>query len=87
MACGAAVVSSDGGALPEVVGPEGRIVPAKNPAALAAALADVLTDDAERRRLSEYGLKRARSQFRWDRHARDAVTLYRQAIAHAHSFA
>ena len=87
MACGAAVVSSDGGALPEVVGPEGRIVPAKNPAALAAALADVLTDDAERRRLSEYGLKRARSQFRWDRHARDAVTLYRQAIAHAHSLA
>ena len=35
MACGLPVVSTDGGALPEVVGDAGLVVPAKNPVALA----------------------------------------------------
>lgn len=83
MACGAAVVASDGGALPEVVGPQGCIVPAKDPAALALALLGVLNDDETRLRLSREGRQRALDCFRWDRHARDAAALYRKAIAHA----
>jgi glycosyltransferase involved in cell wall biosynthesis len=84
MACGAPVVATDGGALPEVLGEAGMIVPAGDAAALAWAMATVLTEPEERARMSETGLERAQ-QFTWPGHAAAAVDLYRQAIsAHAH---
>ena len=45
MACGVAVVSTDGGALPEVVGDAGIQVPVKDGAAIARAVAVLLDDD------------------------------------------
>ena len=65
MACGAPVVVTDGGALPEVVGEAGVVVPAGDAVALAAALGALLDDPARRARLSEAGLVRAR-RYDWD---------------------
>ena len=48
MACGVPVVSTDGGALPEVVGDAGLIVPTKDAEALAAAIGMLLRDPQQR---------------------------------------
>ncbi len=67
MACGAPVVASDRGALPEVVGDAGLLV-APEAAALEDALARVLTDDALAARLRAAGRERA-AAFTWERTA------------------
>jgi glycosyltransferase involved in cell wall biosynthesis len=67
MACGAPVVASDRGALPEVVGGAGLLV-APEARALEDALARVLTDDALAARLRAAGRERA-AAFTWERTA------------------
>jgi len=59
MACGAPVIASRRGALPEVVGDAGVLVDPEDPRALTAALARVLGSDAERATLRQRGLARA----------------------------
>ncbi|HAQ34686.1 MAG: glycosyl transferase [Maricaulis sp.] len=81
MACGAPVVASDGGALPEVVGEAGRVVPAGDARALAAALGEVLDTPEAAHRMSVDGAERARQAFDWDRHAETAVSLYQRVMA------
>jgi glycosyltransferase involved in cell wall biosynthesis len=83
MACAAPVVSTDGGALPEVVGDAGRIVPAKNPAALAQAIGELLGDPAGRETLGRRGRQRIVERFCWSRTAIALDTLYRHVIADA----
>jgi glycosyltransferase involved in cell wall biosynthesis len=80
MACGAPVIATDGGALPEVVGEAGMIVPAGDDAALGWAIAALLDDPLERERMAAEGLERARA-FSWPAHAAAALILYRRAIA------
>lgn len=80
MATGAPVIVSDGGALPEVAGDAGIITPAGLPAPLADALERVLGDDAMRQAMSEASLTRARTEFRWDKHASAAIALYNKAL-------
>jgi glycosyltransferase involved in cell wall biosynthesis len=63
MANGVAVVASDSGALPEIVGDTGRIVPEENVPALAAALQELSADRAECERLGSAGRKRIMDQF------------------------
>jgi glycosyltransferase involved in cell wall biosynthesis len=67
MACGAPVVVTDGGALPEVVGDAGVVVPAGDPEALRAAIAALLDDPDRRRALGAAALRRAQAHFSWDR--------------------
>jgi glycosyltransferase involved in cell wall biosynthesis len=67
MACGSPVVVTDGGALPEVVGDAGVVVPAGDPAALRDAIAALLDDPERRRALGAAALRRAQAQFSWDR--------------------
>ena len=74
MACGAAVVSSDGGALPEVVGDAGLVSPAGDAEAMAANLARLLDAPAE-------ASARARTEFNWSSHALAASRLYAEALA------
>lgn len=81
MACSTPVVSTDGGALPEVVGDAGRIVPARNPAALAHAIGELLRDPGERARLGELGRARMIEHFSWARAAADLTGLYRERLA------
>jgi glycosyltransferase involved in cell wall biosynthesis len=83
MACGTPVVSTDGGALPEVVGDAGRIVPVRNPAALAQAVGELLRDPVERARLARRGRQRILDNFCWNRTAAALGELYGQVIAEA----
>jgi glycosyltransferase involved in cell wall biosynthesis len=57
MSCSLPVVATDVGGVPEAVrhGETGLLVPARNPAAFAAALADLLADEPRRRALGEAG--------------------------------
>jgi glycosyltransferase involved in cell wall biosynthesis len=65
MACGTPVVAADTTALPETAGGAARLAPPEG-AAFGAALEALLGDAAERTRLRDAGLARAR-RFSWDR--------------------
>lgn len=64
MACGAPVIVSDGGALPEVVGEAGVVFSLSEPTGLSDALRNCLSDADLRLRLREQGLERA-MKFPW----------------------
>jgi glycosyltransferase involved in cell wall biosynthesis len=80
MARGCPVVASAAGGLPEVVGDAGLLVPAGDAGALAAALARLLDDDAERRRRAEAGRRRA-AGFTWAACIEGHLAAYRAAMA------
>lgn len=80
MACGVPVISTTAGALPEVVGDAGLLVPPNDPHALAAAIAR-LGDDAElTARLGNAGRERVLRHLSWEQAARRTVEVYRKAI-------
>lgn len=83
MACGVPVISSTGGALPEVVGDAGILVPPGDAAALRQAIESLLDDPERRRRLAEAGYIRVRNALTWSHAAEKTVQVYREAI-HAH---
>ncbi|MCW8128177.1 glycosyltransferase family 4 protein [Microbulbifer halophilus] len=80
MACGAPVISSDGGALPEVVGDAGVVVPAADSGALEEALAALLADEAKRTAMGECGRARIEAQFSWRLAAECLVEYYRRIL-------
>jgi len=80
MACGCAVISSDGGALPEVVGDAGIVVPKGNSQALQQALEKVLTDDVYRQSLGKKGRERILETFCWRVAAREFTEYYHQIL-------
>jgi glycosyltransferase involved in cell wall biosynthesis len=65
MACGVPVVSTRGGALAEVVGDAGLLVPPADAEALRAAIDALLGDDTRRRGLAARGRRRAVERFSW----------------------
>ena len=88
MACGVPVVATTGGALPEVVGPDGesaRTVAPGDPSALAAALIEVLSDEQERARLGESGRVRVLERFTWRAHAIGLIEMWRAELAEQRS--
>jgi len=78
MACGAPVVCSNSSSLPEVVGDGGLLV-APRPAALSAAITEVLTNDNLRQRLRRRGQARA-AMFSWETAAAKTLDLYRELV-------
>jgi glycosyltransferase involved in cell wall biosynthesis len=80
MATGVPVVAADRGALPEVLGDAGPLVPAGDPEAFAQAIDRMLSDRAFRTACAGRGIERAR-EFNWDRTARRVWETYRAAIA------
>jgi glycosyltransferase involved in cell wall biosynthesis len=64
IACGTPVVASNVGALPEVVGTAGVLVPPRDPERLATALATVWTDDSVHGRLAAIARERAETELR-----------------------
>ncbi len=80
MACATPVVSTTGGALPEVVGPAGLLVPPADSRALAKALAAILDNPDLAARLGQAGYKRITTEFTWEKAAGKTVAAYRKAI-------
>jgi glycosyltransferase involved in cell wall biosynthesis len=87
MACGLPVVANAAGALPEVVGSDGsagRLVPPRDPNALAAALADVLGDPARLERMGRAARARIESTFRWRDAAAELARVLEDTVRAAH---
>jgi starch synthase len=78
MACGAAVVASRVGGIPEVVddGVTGLLVPPDDPKALAGAMNTVLADPDRGAAMGRAGRDRAVAQFGWSAVARQTTRLY-----------
>jgi glycosyltransferase involved in cell wall biosynthesis len=80
MACGVPVVSTSGGALPEVVGDAGIIVPPGDAKALENAILHLLNHPEKRKQLGQAGLDRVKGSFTWRHAAQKTVDVYREAI-------
>ena len=91
MACGTPLVTTTGGALPEVVGPSGECamtVPAGDADALAVQLVKTLNDQGQRDRLGEGGRRRVLDRFTWRKTAEGtAEQYYLELEAHARRYA
>jgi glycosyltransferase involved in cell wall biosynthesis len=77
MAHGVAVVGTNSGALPELLGEAGRIVPEEDVPALAAILQEFYADRSECERLGSLGRLRVREEFSDDAIARKVLTFWR----------
>ena len=82
MARGVPVACSNASSLPEVAGDAALLFDPRDEAALAAALARLLSDPALAQRLRERGLQRAR-EFTWDRTAQLTLESYSRALGRA----
>ena len=80
MACGLPVVSTAGGALPEVVGDAGILVPPADSQALARAITELLDNPDRARELGEAGYKRVHTRFTWEKAACKTVAAYAEVI-------
>jgi alpha-maltose-1-phosphate synthase len=85
MACGAAVVASDVGGIPEVVadGQTGLLVPPGDPAALAVALSTLIADPSRAATMGRAGRKRAVAEFSWATIAVQTAGLYETLVSRA----
>ena len=84
MASGCALIASDAGALPEVVGRDGSagiLVTAGDSGALAVALEKVLVDHDLRARLGQAGRERVAARFSWRAIGEQTADVYRAAIS------
>ncbi|MEL7545008.1 MAG: glycosyltransferase family 4 protein [Pseudomonadota bacterium] len=83
MACGTPVIVTDGGALPEVAGDAGIIVPKGDASALARAVHDLLEDPAKWKSAAKRCQERADLRFDWGKIAPRYVELFETAIEQA----
>lgn len=83
MACGVPVVSTNGGALAEVVGEAGLLVPVRDADALADGVAALLDDPARRQALGAAGRQRILERFCWNVCAGQMTDYYMQVLADA----
>ena len=80
MACGKPVISTDGGALPEVVGDSGILVPTRNSSAITTAIEDLLVNPEKQSQLGEMARSRILDLFSWKVAARDIISMYTNII-------
>lgn len=76
MSCGAAVIASNRGSLPEVVGEGGLLIDPLDVDGLAAALTALAEDEGRRRELAAKGLHQAR-RFSWQKTVAETLEVYR----------
>jgi glycosyltransferase involved in cell wall biosynthesis len=87
MACGLPVIANAAGALPEVVGTDGhagRLVPQRDPRALAEAMWEILRDPEETRRMGQAARSRVEKLFQWHQAADEMVGVFEEVIHAAH---
>jgi glycosyltransferase involved in cell wall biosynthesis len=80
MACGVPVISTTGGALPEVVGDAGILVPPADHMALARAIIGLLDHPQRADELGHRGYDRVQRHFTWQRAAEKTADAYRETI-------
>jgi len=80
MACGTPVISTTGGALPEVVGDAGVLVPPADSGAMEKAILELLDNPGRREELSRAGQERILRNFTWKHAAEKIVAVYREAM-------
>jgi alpha-maltose-1-phosphate synthase len=81
MASGVAVVATASGAIPEVVGDAGKLVPPYNHRALAAAIEQLLLDNGARATLGSMGTKRANEVFDSEKVALRLRDIYEEVMS------
>jgi len=84
MACGTPVICTAAGALPELVGDAGMVVPPADPGALFEALKAFLKDPDLASRMGNAGLARVNRQYTWEAAAQKTLSVYREAIRDYH---
>ena len=80
MACAVPVISTTGGALPEVVGDAGILVPPADHRALAQAIREILDNPELAGVLGLAGYQRVQKYFTWLKAAEKTVAAYRKVI-------
>ncbi len=80
MACGVPVISTTGGALPEVVGDAGILVPPADADALATAMLTIMDHPDHAEKLGRDGYRRVQENFTWKKAAERTVDVYREVI-------
>ncbi len=81
MACGVPVISTTGGALPEVVGDAGILVPPGDADALEAAILDLLNNPEKATAVGKAGYQRVQAHFTWKRAAEKTVAAYKEVLS------
>jgi len=87
MACGLPVIANAAGALPEVVGSDGhagRLVPPRDPRAMAAAIAELLADPARAAAIGRAARARVERSFRWSDAAAQLIEVFEETRRAAH---
>ncbi len=86
MACGVPLISSSGGALPEVIKDTGIIIPPKNVKEIYNSVDFLLSSPHIAKELAEKGLQRANSKFSWVAIAKKLEKVYHKEIEiHKHA--
>jgi glycosyltransferase involved in cell wall biosynthesis len=80
MACGVPVISTTGGALPEVVGDAGLLVSPADPGALTKAIKALLDNPERAIALGQAGYERVSNHFTWEKAALKTVAAYREVM-------
>ncbi len=80
MACGVPVISTTGGALPEVIGTVGELVPPADAEALAKAILALLADPDKMSRQGALGRSRIEEKFQWRTAAKQFVQHYKHVV-------
>lgn len=81
MACEKAVISSDGGALPEVIGDSGLIYPAGNSLALSQAIISLTHNELKRKSYAKKARQRVEKLFSWEQVACQLESYYKSILA------
>lgn len=80
MACGVPVIGSDSGAIPEVIGDAGLIVPEGDPRALAQAIDSLRASDSRRAALGQRGRKRVLALYTNERIGRQTFYFWQEML-------
>ena len=81
MACGCAVVATDGGALPEVIGNAGVIVSKADAEKLASAISQLFKNETQTQNLRNIARTRILENFCWHKVARDLTAYYQNILS------
>jgi len=81
MACGTAVIASDSGEIPHVVGDAGIIVGERDEAGWINAIAELSQSPARRKELAQRGIERARTHYAWPVVARMHLEFFDELLS------